>query len=152
MTIDGTVVKLHIWDTGGSERYRAMAPIYFQGAHAAVIVYDITSELSFNEVDNWRKELREKGPLNLVLALVGNKCDLIDNRKVDPGTAEEYAKQNDIQFFRQASALTGENIAHLFHDVASRVVASGVRKKEERTALMDQSSRSDGDSRDKKCC
>nr|XP_051697586.1 ras-related protein Rab-22A isoform X2 [Oryctolagus cuniculus] len=72
--------KFLIWDTAGQERFRALAPMYYRGSAAAIIVYDITKEETFSTLKNWVKELRQHGPPNIVVAIAGNKCDLIDVR------------------------------------------------------------------------
>ncbi|XP_039935932.1 ras-related protein Rab-22A isoform X4 [Hirundo rustica] len=72
--------KFLIWDTAGQERFRALAPMYYRGSAAAIIVYDITKEETFSTLKNWVKELRQHGPPNIVVAIAGNKCDLNDVR------------------------------------------------------------------------
>jgi small GTP-binding protein len=121
LTIGGSPVKLQIWDTGGSERYRAMAPIYYQGADGAVIVYDVTSHDSFSEGYIWLKELRDEASETVSIALVGNKSDLTESRAVPTVTAQEFAKQNDLSTFMETSALTGENVVELFTELARQI-------------------------------
>jgi small GTP-binding protein len=115
-------VKLQLWDTGGSEKYRSMVPMYFQHAEAAIIVYDITSRESFNDVTFWLKELREKGPASIVIALAGNKCDLEQMRVVLKEDGQNFATENEIPVFRETSAVTGDNIAEIFEDAAKGIV------------------------------
>lgn len=118
-------IKLQIWDTGGSERYRSMASIYFHDADAAVIVYDITSVNSFKDVSVWLQELKDKGPEHIIVALAGNKSDLQAQRAVKVADAEEFMRQNkDIQIFRETSALTGDNVQKLFEEIADKLCAS----------------------------
>ncbi|XP_041497612.1 ras-related protein Rab-22A isoform X1 [Microtus oregoni] len=72
--------KFLIWDTAGQERFRALAPMYYRGSAAAIIVYDITKEETFSTLKNWVRELRQHGPPSIVVAIAGNKCDLTDVR------------------------------------------------------------------------
>jgi len=73
---NGVTLKLHIWDTGGQERFRSMANLYYRDASAAIITYDIGSDKTFEGVNYWVDELRSKADKDaIVLALVGNKCD-----------------------------------------------------------------------------
>eukprot|EP00330_Aristerostoma_sp_ATCC50986_P004713 CAMPEP_0114584646 /NCGR_PEP_ID=MMETSP0125-20121206/8313_1 /TAXON_ID=485358 ORGANISM="Aristerostoma sp., Strain ATCC 50986" /NCGR_SAMPLE_ID=MMETSP0125 /ASSEMBLY_ACC=CAM_ASM_000245 /LENGTH=75 /DNA_ID=CAMNT_0001779179 /DNA_START=253 /DNA_END=480 /DNA_ORIENTATION=+ len=75
-------MKLHIWDTGGEERYRAMAPLYFRDAQAALLVYDVTDNRTFTSLDYWVKELDEKIRDDyMVVLMAGNKIDL-EKKKV----------------------------------------------------------------------
>lgn len=125
INLGDTELKLQIWDTGGSERYRAMAPMYFQNANAAIIVYDITSSISYNDVESWLKELRERGPPNIVIALAGNKSDLAQHRCVRTEDAQRFAAKQQIPIFKETSALKGTNINEIFTDVAA-AIARGV--------------------------
>lgn len=78
--VDGKPIKYQIWDTAGQEKYHSLAPMYYRGADAAVIVYDITSAQSFQTLKNWVRELQQLGPENIVIAVCGNKSDLEEKR------------------------------------------------------------------------
>ena len=67
ITLDDVTVKFEIWDTAGQERYRSLAPMYYRGAVAAVVVYDITSEQSFLGAKGWVSELKRRGDQNVVI-------------------------------------------------------------------------------------
>ena len=73
VTLDGAPVKVEIWDTAGQERYRSLAPMYYRGAQAAVVVFDLTSRDSFEGAKGWVKELQKKADPQVVIALAGNK-------------------------------------------------------------------------------
>ena len=93
MVVDKTKVRLQIWDTAGQERFRSMTPIYYRGAHAAIIVYDITNLESFLQVKLWLKELIENLNQNILIAVVGSKSDLSDHqRKVNFIEAKDLIK------------------------------------------------------------
>ena len=53
----GQQLKMHLWDTGGEERFRAMAPLYYRDANAAILVYDVSDSKSFSSIEFWYKEL-----------------------------------------------------------------------------------------------
>ncbi|CAL9089749.1 unnamed protein product [Musa textilis] len=82
LAVSDATVKLEIWDTAGQERYHSLAPMYYRGAAAAIIVYDICRMESFERAKKWVKELQKQGNPNMVTALAGNKCDLADKREV----------------------------------------------------------------------
>ena len=107
-----------------------MAPMYFHDADAAVIVYDMTSRQSFDDVEIWLKELNDKGPQSIVIALAGNKSDLSGQRAITERMANDYAEKHGIETFMETSALSGENITELFTDIARRIVTAqpGMRK------------------------
>uniref|UniRef100_A0A8C4X860 RAB22A, member RAS oncogene family n=1 Tax=Erpetoichthys calabaricus TaxID=27687 RepID=A0A8C4X860_ERPCA len=112
--------KFLIWDTAGQERFRALAPMYYRGSAAAIIVYDITKEESFQTLKNWVKELRQHGPPNIVVAIAGNKCDLTDAREVSERDAKDYADSIHA-IFVETSAKNAININELFLEISQRI-------------------------------
>ena len=72
VTTDDTTVKFEIWDTAGQERYHSLAPMYYRGAAAAIIVYDIQSQASFARAKSWVRDLPRHGKSRLCIALAGN--------------------------------------------------------------------------------
>jgi len=114
---DNTVVKFEIWDTAGQERFNSLAPMYYRGAQAALVVYDITNVSSFNRAKQWVKELQTQGTTRMVIALVGNKTDLGERRALSSSDAEEYADENGI-LFHETSAKTGVNVQEVFESIA----------------------------------
>ncbi|MFS7990998.1 putative small GTP-binding protein [Helianthus anomalus] len=83
VSINKTTVKFDIWDTAGQERYHSLAPMYYRGAAAAVVVYDITNMASFERAKKWIEELQKHGNPHLVTVLVANKADLSTKREVE---------------------------------------------------------------------
>ncbi len=79
--IKGQTIKFEIWDTAGQERYRALTPMYYRNANAAVVVFDVSNSTSFELAQKWMSELLEKANPGIVIALCGNKVDL-DERQV----------------------------------------------------------------------
>merc|ERR1712100_371874 len=120
VSLNDYTVKFEIWDTAGQERYHSLAPMYYRGAAAAVVVYDITNADSFQRAKSWVKELQRQGSPNIVIALAGNKFDLASKRKVDTEEAKEYAKDNGL-FFMETSAKTATNVAELFKAIAKKL-------------------------------
>ena len=82
--LDDTTVKFEIWDTAGQERFHSILPMYYRGAQAAIVVYDITKEDTFERAKTWVKELQQQASSNIVIALAGNKADLTTNRIGEP--------------------------------------------------------------------
>eukprot|EP01090_Pellita_catalonica_P011709 TRINITY_DN236_c0_g1_i1.p1 TRINITY_DN236_c0_g1~~TRINITY_DN236_c0_g1_i1.p1 ORF type:complete len:202 (-),score=39.15 TRINITY_DN236_c0_g1_i1:120-725(-) len=115
---DQTMVKFEIWDTAGQERFNSLAPMYYRGAQAALVVYDITNESSFGRAKSWVKELQTKGQAKMVIALVGNKADLEESRRVQADEARSYADENGL-LFMETSAKTGSNVAEIFESIAN---------------------------------
>ncbi|PCH41246.1 ras-domain-containing protein [Wolfiporia cocos MD-104 SS10] len=80
--VDGIKVRLQLWDTAGQERFRSMAPMYYRGANAALLLYDITNAASFEDVRGWLEELKKNCSPDLIIYIVGSKADLHRHRQV----------------------------------------------------------------------
>ncbi|KAI0313607.1 P-loop containing nucleoside triphosphate hydrolase protein [Amylostereum chailletii] len=85
--VNGLKVRLQLWDTAGQERFRSMAPMYYRGANAALLLYDITSVASFEDVRGWLEELKKNCAADLIIYIVGSKADLHAYRQVSSDLA-----------------------------------------------------------------
>ena len=114
------LVKAQFWDTAGQEKYDSLTTSYYKGAKGALIVYDITQKSSFDKIESLLKKLRDNSNNNVSVILVGNKCDLEDNREVLKEDGEELAQKLKIKFM-EVSAKTGENLDKLFQNLIDEV-------------------------------
>lgn len=121
---DTKLIKAQIWDTAGQERYRAITSAYYRGALGALLVYDISKKATFDNIEKWLKELREHADPNIVLMLVGNKCDLKNLRQVKTEDASVFSEKNSVAFL-ETSALDSTNVESAFQ----KVVAGNCRRK-----------------------
>lgn len=120
--VGDATVKFEIWDTAGQERYHSLAPMYYRGAAAAVVVYDVTNRQSFVRAQAWVKELQRQGSPDIIIALAGNKIDLDAQQEVFLSEVEEYAQaEGDAVFVLETSAKTGQNVTEVFMEIARRL-------------------------------
>jgi len=117
--LDDTTVKFEIWDTAGQERYHSLAPMYYRGAQAAIVVYDVTNPDTFARAKTWVKELQRQASPNIVIALAGNKCDL-PTRAINQEDASSYAEENNL-LFMETSAKTAANVNEIFMAIAKKL-------------------------------
>jgi len=116
--LEDRTVKLQLWDTAGQERYRSLIPSYIRDAAAAVVVYDITSQESFQLAEQWYEDVKAERGDDAVVALVGNKLDLADKRQVSTDEGQQKAHEKGIQFL-ETSAKDGQNVNLLFQRLAA---------------------------------
>ena len=128
LKINKEVIKVEVWDTAGQERYRAITSSYYKGAKGAIIVYDITNEDSFNNVESWMNEVTKKGKTDMQFLLVGNKKDLINDRKVTEQKGIDKAKELNMNLF-EASALEKTNVNEAFNYLMKEIYLNIRREK-----------------------
>lgn len=96
VNIDGTAVILEMWDTAGSERFRALGSPMYRWSHCCLLVYDVTSSASFSALEAWRERFLAQGdppdPERFPFVVVGNKTD-VENREVSRDHAERWCEQ-----------------------------------------------------------
>ena len=120
LKVKGIGAKVQIWDTAGQERYRSITSSYYKGSHGCFIVYDITSETSFDNVEKWYEQAQKEASKDISVILVGNKCDLENERKVPKEKGEEKAKSFKCPFF-ETSALSKVNIDDIFNEMVNNI-------------------------------
>lgn len=118
--VDNKTIKAQIWDTAGQERYRAITSAYYRGAVGALLVYDITKQVTFDNISRWLSELREHADSKIVIMLVGNKADLKHLRAVTIEASSEYAENESLSFI-ETSALDAHNVDEAFNSVLKEI-------------------------------
>ena len=156
-TVEGHSIKAQIWDTAGQERYKAITSAYYKGAKGAFIVYDVTRKQTFDSVEKWVNDVTAVADKKITIILIGNKCDLEDQRQITKEQGEEKANKLEIAFL-ETSALSGENLDKAFDKMMNEVY-----KKCHEEMLSDDVDLIDGKGKDinldkkdanekKKCC
>lgn len=135
VTVDGKKVKLQIWDTAGQERFRTITQSYYRSANGVIIVYDITKRSSFLGLQRWIEEVRRYTASNVMLILVGNKCDMESLREVEFVEAEAMCEYiPEILYVMEASAKDNTNV-----DQAFLCLASELKKRHDHNGYVDNS-------------
>ena len=114
--INDKIFKIEMWDTAGQERYKSITSAYYKGAKGALLVYDVTSAQSFENIDKWYNEIKEKTNKDIKLILIGNKIDLKESKVVDTDNALVKAKTWGIPLM-ETSAKSAQNVKEAFHDL-----------------------------------
>jgi small GTP-binding protein len=114
--VDNKLIKAQIWDTAGQERYRAITSAYYRGAVGALLVYDISKQSTFDNVEKWLKELRDHADAQIVVMLVGNKSDLKHLRAVKTEDSASFSEKNSLAFI-ETSALDSSNVEVAFQKI-----------------------------------
>ena len=116
--INDTIIKLQVWDTCGQELYRSLITNFYRNSSLALIVYSVTSERSFTNIDTWLQELRTHSNPDVKMILIGNKIDLIEQRVISKEQGELLAKKNNMNLFIETSAKAGINAQNTFVQMA----------------------------------
>ena len=118
-----STVKLQIWDIGGQERYKSLRSSFFEGANGALVVFDVSRQQTFIELEEGLSDLRRFAGEDVPFIILGNKIDLIQEigGKYDREGAELLAK-NEETYFVETSAKTGENVEESFLNLTKKMI------------------------------
>ncbi len=117
---NGKTIKVQLWDTAGQDKYRSIAKNYFKGSHGILLLYDITSQTSFDNIREWITDIKDEADENVIVFLLGNKIDLAEERKIPKAKGEELAKEFNVPFF-EVSAKSGENVNVVFKTLYTKI-------------------------------
>ena len=133
------LLDFEIWDTAGQERYRSLTTMYYKDANAAILVYDITLQKSFDEIKTyWANQVKETSSNDIILVVCGNKSDLIKDEEVDEEKAREFANEIGALFFL-TSAINASGINDVFIQIAKKHTGNdNVRVKEKNEEIEEE--------------
>ena len=114
-------VRIQIWDTAGQEKYKSITRNLFLKVMGAIILYDITNEKSFSVLKDWVKLIKEECGSHMQIIIVGNKCDIEDQRKVNQDDAINFAKENNYEYI-ETSCKTGENVEKTVKTLCEKIL------------------------------
>lgn len=118
--INGQNIKIQIWDTAGQESFKSIITSYFRGSIGAILVFDVTNRESFNNVKYWMDTVKEKSNTPITIFLIGNKCDLVDNRVISETEAYDFAKKYNL-LYMESSSKSGYNVNEVFNNLNTEI-------------------------------
>ncbi|CAF1128676.1 unnamed protein product [Adineta ricciae] len=121
IVINDKYVKLQIYDTAGQERFRSVTHSYYRDANALLLLYDVSSILSFNHVRDWLSEIKEYAQTNVIIMLIANKVDKTTERVVTRDMGEKLAAEYEVSYI-ETSAKTGLNVEFSFKAVGQALL------------------------------
>ena len=121
LTINEKKVKMQIWDTAGQERFRTVVSTYFRGAHGILLLYDVTNRDSFKNLESWLIEIEKNAKEKVLKILIGNKCDLTDDREITSDEGKAFALRNGMEFM-ETSAKMNTNVTEAFETLGKLMI------------------------------
>ncbi|CAF0999705.1 unnamed protein product [Adineta steineri] len=120
LVVEGKKIKAQVWDTAGQERFKTVIPQFYRGSEGALAVFDLTKPDSFDHMITWIEELHRHTPADLPIVLIGNKSDLVDQRKISQEKATNLAKELNVSYL-ETSALSASNVEQAFQTLVTSI-------------------------------
>ena len=114
-------IRIQIWDTAGQVQYKAITRNLFLKVMGAIIIYDITNEKSYTNLKSWVQLIREECGSHMQIIIVGNKCDLDSERKINQDEVMNYAEEEKIEYI-ETSCKTGENVHKVVKTICEKIL------------------------------
>jgi small GTP-binding protein len=157
--IDDQSVNLLLYDMSGHQKFRGLIPLYTSDANIILLIYDISKLDSFNNIEKWYSSLNNLNRKEVIFALVGNKCDLDYNRKVQMEQAQKYADDHNF-IFQEVSAMNGDGIQELFmnkliEQIRTQFIQKGkfnIDEEEEKLKVNINNNNNKTTKKKKRCC
>ncbi len=143
MDVDGRRVKVQIWDTAGQERFRSITKSYYRGAHAILLIYDVSERTTFRRITSWLADIKNQmGEMdNFIINLVANKCDLSAGhlRQVSSEEGQKLAADYNMKYYETSAKTpkinTIDSVDHLFYQTIQDVLVNVLREPPPRNVI-----------------
>ena len=131
------VASIKLWDTAGQERFRTITQTFYKQAQGVLIIYNVTDKESFSNVNIWLKSISEYADTNIIRYLIGNKCDLTDERVITKHQGKEMANKYGMPFF-ETSAKHNINVLQSIDQLIEEIyITNDLGKKEDKKVLKE---------------
>ena len=154
--INNKTVQVKIWDTVGQERFRALTPSFLRNAEGVVIVFDVTSQDSFDNVKGWINSIKSNlGEKIIPIIIVGNKIDMENMREISKEDGNKTASENGFKYF-ETSAKTGKGVDEAFKEIVNQILdiqdKNDDEKVDERPSVKIHKDNNKDNQKKKGCC
>lgn len=131
-------IKLSIWDIGGQDRFQALHKHYYINTQGALLVFDLTREETFEEMEKWFQGMKEILKVDIPFLLIGNKSDLVKKRQraVSVEKAKKFAETHGSSFI-ETSAKTGDHVEASFNELTLRMIDDAKKKMPEKVTFSE---------------
>ncbi len=150
LNLNNKNIKLQLWDTAGQEKYRSMTTSYYRAVHIIIIVFDVTSQTSFEHIKEWMNNIRQFAKIGVMKVIVGNKIDLNDERIVTYNEGKNFAESCNVKYF-ETSAVTREGIVELFETICKDYCKTNRKKSNDGNIKLDNL-KNENDDNNVGCC
>ena len=151
LNINNKKIKLQLWDTAGQEKFRSMTTSYYRGVNVIIIVFDVTSQISFEHVKDWMNNIKQFAKIGVMKVIVGNKIDLKDERIVTYVEGKNFAQSYNVKYF-ETSAITREGIVELFENICQDYSNTNRKKSIDGNIKLDEIKKNNDDENNNACC
>ena len=151
LNINDMKIKLQLWDTAGQEKFRSMTTSYYRGVNVIIIVFDVTSQISFEHVKDWMNNIKQFAKIGVMKVIVGNKIDLNDERIVTYNEGKNFAESCNVKYF-ETSAITREGIVELFENICKDYSNTNRKKSIDGNIKLDEIKKNNDDENNNACC
>ena len=149
MIVMDKIVKVQVWDTAGQERYRSITNAYYRGAEGILVVFDLTNKESFNNIQNWIKEVTIYTGEDVIFMCLGNKSDL--KKEISKSSIDDFKKKTNLEIFN-VSAKSGDGVEDAFKHIIELLIKKNMEKKGINSINLNSNNNNINEKKNESCC